>query len=349
MQTIDIPKKYQKELGGVRAHYGLEMDYLYQNDMYSKHRVLVDKNSNLMLSEQLFFEHHTDDWSFKPNIDLTWTSSHYNTRYYGLKQVRVEDGFSLKFGIDIKYHLVSNLYLTGQFNETLFSHSICKSDLMSSCSQYEYGLGILFAEDLKRLQSAHDESDTQSKKHYLRFAYGIATKASAAEIITFKSHLKEIESTNQMFSVFYGYQVTDRIFSLPIDVYPTVGYVHHLGSSVQSSSEEVVLGMKLYYNFYWPTHMRFGFAEGISYATYPSSTESKEIIEEDGQKPSRFLNYLDLSLDFNVGELFQVPSGNQFWLGYSLHHRSGMFKSSAQYGRTNGGVNFHSIYVQVDF
>ncbi len=84
------------------------------------------------------------------------------------------------------------------------------------------------------------------------------------------------------------------------------------------------MAIKAYYTFNWPTKWRFGVAEGMSYIdniTYIEGTE----MEEKGYTPSNLLNYLDFSLDVNVGDLFNQKDWENMWVGYSLHHRSAIF------------------------
>ncbi len=84
---------------------------------------------------------------------------------------------------------------------------------------------------------------------------------------------------NQLSSVFYGLPLTDKLFSLPIDIYLTPGFVWHWSSEVQDSEQEVVLAIKAYYTIPWPVRWRIGVAEGLSYVsnvTYIEGTEMEE-------------------------------------------------------------------------
>jgi outer membrane protein len=45
----------------------------------------------------------------------------------------------------------------------------------------------------------------------------------------------------------------------------------------------------------------------------------------------------------------RVPAANKIWLGYSLHHRSGVFKTGSQFGHIRGGSNYNSIYLQFHY
>ena len=78
--------------------------------------------------------------------------------------------------------------------------------------------------------------------------------------------------------------------------------------------------------------------------TYIEATEMKE----KGYEPSELLNYLDFSLDVNLGDIFGEKL-DQWWLGYSIHHRSAIFESSSRFGRIKGGSNYNSAYLQWHF
>ncbi|MFT5788382.1 MAG: outer membrane protein, partial [Shewanella sp.] len=89
-------------------------------------------------------------------------------------------------------------------------------------------------------------------------------------------------------------------------------------------------------------------AEGLSYASTVTYIESSELEEKD-YKPSKLLNYLDFSLDVNVGDIFNSRKMENLWFGYSIHHRSGIFESSSAFGRISGGSNYQSVYLQWHF
>ena len=64
---------------------------------------------------------------------------------------------------------------------------------------------------------------------------------------------------------------------------------------------------------------------------------------------SNLLNFLDYTLDIDLGYIFGGEIFQDLWLGYSIHHRSGIYGSAQQFGRINGGSNYPSIYLQKHF
>ena len=90
---------------------------------------------------------------------------------------------------------------------------------------------------------------------------------------------------------------------------------------------------------------RVEIAEGISYAESIPIVE-RENVERKNRSGSNFLNYLDLSWDVSIGDLFQQPSLRECYFGWSVHHRSGIFGSSDFLGNVDGGGNVNTLYLQ---
>ncbi len=61
------------------------------------------------------------------------------------------------------------------------------------------------------------------------------------------------------------------------------------------------------------------------------------------------MNYLDATLDFNLGEAFGVKQMNGLYFGVGIHHRSSIFETSSSFGRIKGGSNYNSMYLQYHF
>ncbi len=61
------------------------------------------------------------------------------------------------------------------------------------------------------------------------------------------------------------------------------------------------------------------------------------------------MNYIGVSFDINLGDIFKVNALKETWLGYSLHHRYSIFEKASQFGRIKGGSNYNTVYLQFDF
>ena len=113
-------------------------------------------------------------------------------------------------------------------------------------------------------------------------------------------------------------------------------------------TNEYVLAIKAFYNFNSPFNWRLGFAEGISYIETVSNIEQREM-DEKGYRASKLMNYLDLTVDFDLGDAFGISDLDESFLGVGIHHRSSIFESSSAFGRIKGGSNYLSVYLQHHF
>ena len=92
--------------------------------------------------------------------------------------------------------------------------------------------------------------------------------------------------------------------------------------------------------------LRWGFAEGVSYAgkvPYVEKMEAED--EDDGQ--SELLNYLEMTFDFDLGKLIRVKDMEGLYLGYLIKHRSGFHGLYG--GVQDGGSNYNCIYLEKNF
>jgi len=187
-----------------------------------------------------------------------------------------------------------------------------------------------------------------------------------------------------MTSIFYGHPLSDALFGVEaLDIYMVTGYVRHLssdpydqtlapGEGINSDdfvglgnnpcngsdpctitydtqpSNEYVLGLKLFYNINWPVHWRLGLAEGLSYIDTVTNIEQREM-DRKGYRSSNLMNYIDVTLDFSLGDTFGVQAINDLYFGVGIHHRSSIFETSSSFGRIKGGSNYNSMYLQYHF
>lgn len=344
LRFVDVPQSVQNALEGDSADFGFQLRYQFDETWHVDVELMSDDqfrfHSNLRATAEFDF----GDWELTPSANLRYKAADFNSSYYSFSQLGGENigaGIDLKVGVDVRYHVVSNLYLLGSTSVTRLDDNAYNSSAVDDRYQGELFVGFGFFND----KSKAPKSDLTNHR-YLRVAHGWGTPSNIGEIFNFQT--EKDPYNNQMTSFFYGHPLTDELFGLPIDIYFTPGVAHHWSSQVQSSSSEFIAAIKAYYTFNWPTQWRFGFAEGMSYIDNITYIEQSEM-EEKGYTPSHLLNYLDFSFDVNMGDLFDSSDFKHVWFGYSLHHRSAIFEKSSQFGRIKGGSNYNTIYIQVDF
>jgi outer membrane scaffolding protein for murein synthesis (MipA/OmpV family) len=90
---------------------------------------------------------------------------------------------------------------------------------------------------------------------------------------------------------------------------------------------------------------RYGFGFGMSYAdTVPIAEQRKQA--EKGNNTSRFLNYLELQVDFPLRRLFEARSMQNCYAGLTVVHRSGIFGTSDILGDVAGGADWITAHFE---
>lgn len=335
---FDIPADYQNEIQGNAVDVGVQFKYKTSPQFNTDFEFLNDRHGRTQANIRANYIWSSGSWELFPSARLRWKSNSFNNYYYGLGIDEPGSGIDVQVGINACYHVASNFYFIGRASLTALEKDVTATNVISRDTQSELYLGIAFFNDKKVAAGRRLKS-----KPYVRLAHGWATPSNLGEILKFNTESDPYN--NQMNSVFYGLPLSDTLFSLPISVYLTPGVVFHQSSEVQASFPEYVLGLKAYYTLKLPVKIRFGIAEGLSYTSEITYIEGSEL-DAKGYRPSNLLNYLDFTLGVNLGDIFSVPSIKELWLGYSIHHRSGIFQTSSAFGRVKGGSNYNSIYLQ---
>jgi outer membrane protein len=338
---VDIPKDYQNEVQGDNLTVGLQAKYKPTEMNYLDLELMNDYWGAWFANARLGMDFYAGAFQFDPFLEFRLKSKKYNSRYFGLTQVDVNAGVDISLGLIAQLHAISNLYFYGAAKLTYLDANARAVDFVNRDFNGELYLGLGFSNDRSKPRKTAIRT-----RPYVRVAHGWATPTDLAKIIRFQANKDTFN--NQMTSVFYGHPLTDQLFGLSMDIYLTPGFVWHHKSEVQPNSWEVVLAIKVYFTVRWPIRWRFGAAEGLSYVNKIPYVEASEM-ERKGYKPSNLLNFLDFSLDFNIGDIVGGDDWKRLWLGYSIHHRSAIFESAQQFGRISGGSNFQSIYLQMDF
>lgn len=344
MRFIDIPQSAQNANEGDTADFGVQLQYKIDDTWSFDSELMTDDDLHFHSNFRLNGQYEFADWELSPRATIRYKDADFNSQYYAFKDVTGESigaGIDVNLGIDIRYHVISNLYLLGSTSVTRFDDNAFNSSIVEDRYQGEFYLGFGLFND-----KTAPKNPELSNKPYLRAAHGWATPSNIGDIMKLNS--EKDKYNNQLTSVFYGHPLTDEVFGVPIDIYFTPGIAHHWSSKVQSGSTEYIAAIKAFYTFDWPIKWRFGVAEGLSYIdsiTYIEQTE----MDEKGYTASHLLNYLDFSFDINVGDAVNQSDLENVWFGYSLHHRSAIFENASQFGRIKGGSNYNTIYIQYEF
>lgn len=178
-----------------------------------------------------------------------------------------------------------------------------------------------------------------------RILYGKATEKALGDVIIgdLGSHPENLTAL----AIDGGYLLQQNNFDLPIDLYVKAG-VSKFHEDRYRDVYELLAYIKLFYNIdFLENRVRLGFGEGGSYTNHILRAESLEAQTTPNGKTSYFLNYLDLSADFDLGKLVRYKPLYETYIGIALKHRSGIF--GLINGVTKGGSNYNSIYLEKNF
>jgi len=181
----------------------------------------------------------------------------------------------------------------------------------------------------------------------LRLAYGNATSSTLGNVV-----IGDIQNHDYDFTVLSldgGYLLKENALDWPMDIYVKGGLSHFDDSDYAKASSadiyEATIYLKAYWNFdFLDNRVRLGAGEGISYT---SDILSVELLEDETEEKSYFLNYIDLSVDFDFGRLISYKPMHNTYIGFALKHRSGIFGLINSV--TSGGSNYTTVYLEKNF
>ena len=208
-------------------------------------------------------------------------------------------------------------------------------------STKEIYLKIIFLLSLFVLLHLNADSD-----YSLRGAYGTSSASDFDQLYTFSGFNTSPYNTST-YNLAGGYRFVEDAFDLPVDFTVNGGLSYFDENGHQDNFLEGTLYLKMIVKFnFFANQFRYGIAEGISYAGKVPWVEHQEAVaEEDGE--SNFLNYMEMTFDFDVGKLIRVKELEEVYLGYLIKHRSGW---QGRYGGVyDGGSNYNCFYVEKNF
>ena len=192
---------------------------------------------------------------------------------------------------------------------------------------------------------ADDATQDRPTRHYFRVSGGLFFDSDLYKIVG--GNLGIDERHAGIFGLEYGFGMWQGIGGWPIDVAVKIGLIRHFERDLQEDFNQYTASIKLYFHgFPWSDrfHTRFGIAEGLSYASKIPYIE-RESLERRQRETSNLLNYLDLTLDVDIGDVFPAPRLKNCFAGIGITHRSGIFGAEVFNG-VDGGSNYGVISLE---
>ncbi|MCS5421670.1 MULTISPECIES: hypothetical protein [Psychrilyobacter] len=174
--------------------------------------------------------------------------------------------------------------------------------------------------------------DVDGNKYIIRPLYGLATKSYLGDLISFKD-FKEDPNHGKIAGIQVERYVYKRPYDFPVDVTIQSSFITHFNDYsgeetdyyTNDNSYEINFGIKIYWTeFPWDKYVRtrLGVSEGLSYTSRITNLERYDQYHENN---SNYLNYLDITLSFNVKDITGMDDLEDTYIGMGILHRSGIF------------------------
>lgn len=184
-------------------------------------------------------------------------------------------------------------------------------------------------------------------KYSMRVTYGFASYNNLGEIIS--GHPGTTSKNLTVMALDAGYLLKENLFDLPIDIYLKGGF-SYFNEKMNKNTYEVLTYIKAFYNLdFLDNRLRIGLGEGFSYTSRILEVEYDETHEDPNNilKSSKFLNYLDITVDFDFGKLINHKPLHGTYVGYLIKHRSGI--AGLINNVEHGGSNYNGFYIEKTF
>ena len=300
------------------------------------------------------------NWQLEPWAEANWFSAEKADYYFGVRAdeatatrsaYNLSDTTNFRFGSALRYTAWKQHHFHLNVGYNHFDSSITESPIVdkngvfNTSLSYRYEVGDMSHSD----DGAFNFFTNNPNPWSLRAAYGCTSDTSLNEILRLDINC-DGDGTH-LASLFASRQLSETMFTLPLEIWLTSGIARRFESQYQGNFWEGVLAFKaIFRKFPWSdiVETRFGVAEGLSYAQKIPNIETERAEERD-RRTSKLLNYLDFSLDVSIGDILQVESAKSCFVGWSVHHRSGIFASSNLYGNVYGGSNVNTATIECEF
>ena len=178
----------------------------------------------------------------------------------------------------------------------------------------------------------------------IRVAVGKPTLNSMGE--TLLGSVGNYDYNLKAYNIDGGYLLKQDLLDLRVDLYFKGGLTYY-EERFQNDIYGVDIYVKFYYNIdLWQNRIRIGVGEGASYTNHILKIEQIDAALHNDTN-THFLNYLDVSLDFDLGKLFRYKALHETYIGVLLKHRSGIFGLIDNV--RHGGSNYESIFIEKNF
>jgi outer membrane protein len=160
--------------------------------------------------------------------------------------------------------------------------------------------------------------------------------------------------SNYLLGASYGYQYSDTLFSLPLEMTANVGVQWLDERGLQQDGYGLTTYIKAHYRWQLPwteKQVRLGLGEGLSYVSRIPMSEVRDFGTKSAES-EKLMNYLEWTIDVPLRQfaplhdMFQTGPIKDASVGFMVWHRSSVF---GLFSETGGGINFMGFSVEARF
>ncbi len=195
---------------------------------------------------------------------------------------------------------------------------------------------------------SHKPYSETSLPLHLKVLGGRATECNFLPAATLRCASLRTGDDTRIWGFAVGRPFIEGVNGWPLDFVGYIGLLRHDERGLQNDGFQLDAQIKAYYyGFPWRERVRtrVGFGAGFSLGERAPLTEVRDQARR-ARATSKFLNYLDPSVDVSLGDLVGSKRMKQTYLGVGISHRSGIFGTAQLLGNINGGSNYLYAYVE---
>jgi outer membrane protein len=294
---------------------------------------------------------HQGRLHLRPTLAVAHRSANLNNYYYGVLPGEARpgrpaympgSGIDWTLGLFGYYELTQRWRLLGGVGVSWLDEGVRHSPLVDDKRQPIALVGAAY--DF----GSHKPYSEPGPPLHLKLYGGRATECNFLPAATFRCGSTRTPDDTRIWGVDFGRPLVEKVNGWPLD------FVAYVGLQAHDERGRATDGLQLngqikayYYGFPWSAAVRtrVGFGAGFSMAQRVPLVELEDQARR-GRDTSRFLNYLDPSIDVSVGDLVGSKRLRETYLGIGISHRSGIFGASQILGNINGGSNYLYGYIE---
>ena len=290
-------------------------------------------------------------WHWRPALTLSRRSANLNNYYYGVRPLEARAtrpayepgaGNEWSFNLYGYYEMTQRWRLLGGVGVTRLSDGVRASPIVGDKPQVQALVGAAY--DF----GSHKPYSETSLPLHLKVFGGRATECNFLPAVTLRCSSTRTGDDTRIWGFAVGRPFIERVNNWPLDFVGYIGVTRHDERGLQHDGFQLDAQIKAYYyGFPWRerVHTRLGFGAGFSLAERAPLTEVRDQARR-GRATSKFLNYLDPSVDVSLGDLVGSKRMKETYLGVGISHRSGIFGTAQLLGNINGGSNYFYAYLE---